>query len=210
MLTIVFAASKGGVGKTTLATAMAVEAARAHAVALYDCDPQQSATRWFELRDEPGAIQLIDWKQARVAPADAVKLARARGAAWLMIDTPPGIHRLNRLAIEVASLVVVPVKPSPIDLEAVDATVEMCRQINKPFLFVLNMVPAQGALTQEAATFLAQHGPVADTAIRQRQAWLAAPADGKSGAEIDKTKACAKEARALWRTIAKATRPAVQ
>ena len=47
-----FASRKGGAGKTTLATALAVEASRAAAgpIGVVDCDPMQGLTHWWDAR----------------------------------------------------------------------------------------------------------------------------------------------------------------
>ena len=53
MLTIALAAQKGGVGKTTLAAHLAVQAERSGAgpVALIDADPQASLADWWNDRE---------------------------------------------------------------------------------------------------------------------------------------------------------------
>src|SRR5262245_4171756 len=108
MFTIVFGASKGGVGKTTLSTAVAVEAARRQKVYLFDSDIQQSMSRWYELRDDHTRLELIDFNEGRMSAAGAQRTAQGAGADFLIIDTPPGNMRLIRPSIEVASFVVVP------------------------------------------------------------------------------------------------------
>ena len=51
MKTVLVASSKGGVGKTTLATHLAAQAAlEGHRTVLVDADPQHSSTRWAERR----------------------------------------------------------------------------------------------------------------------------------------------------------------
>lgn len=51
MKTFVVAGSKGGVGKTTIATNLAAQAAlRGVRTVLADADPQKSSTRWTERR----------------------------------------------------------------------------------------------------------------------------------------------------------------
>ena len=53
MKTVLVASSKGGAGKTTIATHLAAHAAlEGRRTALVDADPQQSSTRWAERRAE--------------------------------------------------------------------------------------------------------------------------------------------------------------
>ena len=88
MKIIALAAAKGGVGKTTLAAALAVAAARSGAaVGLVDLDPQGSVRRWWNARTLPAPLHL------KLAPE---RLARARAALrgvpldFLVFDCPPG------------------------------------------------------------------------------------------------------------------------
>ena len=54
MRVVVLAAVKGGVGKTTLASCLAVRAAEeSKRVALVDLDPQESLVGWWERRGLP-------------------------------------------------------------------------------------------------------------------------------------------------------------
>jgi chromosome partitioning protein len=53
----------------------------------------------------------------------------------------------TRAAIRVASLVLVPVQPSPIDVWATLPTLAMSRREGVPTLLVLNRVPARATLT---------------------------------------------------------------
>src|SRR5262245_53667765 len=59
MKVITLAASKGGVGKTTLATALAVRAAQDYLAALLDLDPQESTSAWWERR-KAGSAKLAE------------------------------------------------------------------------------------------------------------------------------------------------------
>jgi chromosome partitioning protein len=62
MKTILVASSKGGVGKTTVATHLAAQAALAgQRTVLVDVDPQASSTRWAERRAGlESAVQPLD------------------------------------------------------------------------------------------------------------------------------------------------------
>jgi Mrp family chromosome partitioning ATPase len=50
MVTVAVIAQKGGVGKTTLALHLAVEAAKAGPAIIVDIDPQSSAAQWADNR----------------------------------------------------------------------------------------------------------------------------------------------------------------
>jgi len=114
MKTILVASSKGGVGKTTLATNLAAHFALdgLNAV-LLDADPQQSATRWAQRRAELAAAVLpLDgtrrqWQ--RHVPEDAQRM---------VVDTAAGSTREDlEQHMDIASAMLVPVGPSALDIE---------------------------------------------------------------------------------------------
>ena len=117
MHVITLASRKGGAGKTTLASHLAVEAEAVGAgpVAVVDTDPQGGLAGWWNARPA-GTPHWID--PAHGLPA-AVTAARAAGYGLLVIDTPPSIAETITEVIEVCDLVVIPVRPSPNDLRAV-------------------------------------------------------------------------------------------
>lgn len=58
--TITLAASKGGTGKTTLTSALAVQAMRdGDSVALLDWEPQGSVSLWWRMRGKPDNPRLV-------------------------------------------------------------------------------------------------------------------------------------------------------
>ena len=197
MRVLALASQKGGSGKTTLSGHLAVQAQRAGAgpVVLIDIDPQGSTTEWWNEReaDYPAMAQT---SVARLA-ADLLML-RQQGFKLAVIDTPPAITMAIQSVIQVAELVVVPTRPSPHDLRAVGATVELCERAGKPLIFVVNAATANARITSEAAVALSQHGTVAPVVLHQRTDFAASMIDGRTVMEVDPTGRSAAEVGALW------------
>ena len=197
MRVLAFASQKGGSGKTTLTGHLAVQAERAgHGpVVLIDIDPQASLSDWWNERvaDEPAFAQTT---VARLA-AD-LEILRQQGFKLAMIDTPPAITMAIQSVIQVAELIVVPTRPSPHDLRAVGATVDMCARAGKPLIFVVNAATPKARITADATLALSQHGTVAPVVIHQRTDFAASMIDGRTVMEVDAKSRSTAEIEALW------------
>jgi len=194
---LALASQKGGSGKTTLSGHLAVQAQRAGAgpVVLIDIDPQGSTTEWWNER-EADYPALAQTSVARLA-TDLV-LLRQQGFKLAVIDTPPAITMAIQSVIHVSELVVVPTRPSPHDLRAVGATVELCERAGKPLIFVVNAATQGARITAEAAVALSQHGTVAPVTLHHRTDFAASMIDGRTVMEVDPTGKSAAEVAALW------------
>ncbi len=194
---LALASQKGGSGKTTLAGHLAVHAQRAGAgpVVLIDIDPQGSTTEWWNER-EAEYPALAQTSVARLATDLA--LLRSQGFKLAVIDTPPAITQAIQSVIQVAELVVVPTRPSPHDLRAVGATVELCDRAGKPLIFVVNAATVNARITAEAAVALSQHGTVAPVIVHHRTDFAASMIDGRTVMEVDPTGKSAREIGLLW------------
>ena len=121
MRTILVASSKGGSGKTTIATNLAAFYASAgRETALVDCDRQASSLHWAQKRAEmQHAVLGIAGK---ISARGVAKIPE--GTKRCIIDTPAGI-RGSDIAdlLPNADALVIPVCPSVIDLEAAEAFV---------------------------------------------------------------------------------------
>lgn len=115
MKTWLVACSKGGVGKTTIATHLAAEAAVAgQNVVLVDADPQASATRWCQRR--AGMTRAV-------LPVDGNRKSWPKhipdGTQRVIVDAPAGaMGNALESFLDIADAVVVPIQPSALDIEA--------------------------------------------------------------------------------------------
>ena len=115
MKTWLVACSKGGVGKTTIATHLAAEAAVSGLrTALVDADPQHSGLRWCERRAGMAAA---------VLPLDGTRKSWRRqlpdDTQRVIVDAPAGaMERELEDFLDTADAVIVPIQPSALDIEA--------------------------------------------------------------------------------------------
>jgi chromosome partitioning protein len=116
----------------------------------------------------------------------------------VIIDTPPAITVSIAEAIAHADLVVIPTRPSPHDLRALGATVDIIERHEKPLIFVINAATPRARITGEAAVALSQHGTVAPVTLHHRVDFAASMVDGRTVGEIVPTSASAREMRELW------------
>ena len=100
--------------------------------------------------------------------------------------------------ISVAELIVVPTRPSPHDLRAVGATVDLCERAGKPLIFVVNAATPKARITSEAAVALSQHGTVAPVTLHHRTDFAASMIDGRTVMEVDPNGRSAGEVTQLW------------
>lgn len=197
---ITVAQQKGGSGKTTLSAHLAVAGLRGGSVALLDVDPQGSLGEWLERREqrlgEDGSN--LGFRTASGWGARRESRALARDYDLVVVDTPPHADREARTAMELASLVVVPVQPTPADLWATEATIDLALSERTPSLVVLNRVPPRARLTEEIVEALRKlDAPIAETRIGNRIAFAEAFAIGSTAIESAASGTAAAEAQAL-------------
>jgi chromosome partitioning protein len=192
---ITLAQRKGGAGKTTLAAHLAAGWALAgRRVSAVDVDPQGSLARWGELRAAlAGAAALPVAKVSGWRLALELERLR-REAEIVVVDSPPHAELDARAAIRAADLVVIPVQPSPMDLWATQATVEMARAERRRALLVLNRIAPRTRLAQEIAAALgAGDVRLAATTLGNRTAFASSLAGGSSVEEEEPGGAAAGE-----------------
>jgi len=198
---ITIAQQKGGAGKTTMAAHIAVALSqKGNRVAIVDIDPQGSLSYWHRLREEKfgegytGLIfnALSGWRVGS-------EVARLRKQCdFIVIDSPPHTETEARTAIRSADLIIIPVQPSPTDLWATKATLDLAKAEKIPVRVVLNRVAANSRLAQKIAAELPE---LAETTIGNRVLFAASLLEGKCATEIDPGSPAAQEIKALVKEI---------
>ena len=195
---ITIAQQKGGAGKTTLAANLAALLSRTMRVALLDIDPQHSLSRWHALRagsSKATEIAFSDKAGWRLS-AELDRLGRDHDV--VVVDSPPHLDTDARLAVRAASLVLVPVQPSPPDLWAAEGTLKLAQTERRPARIVLNRVPASSRLRDQIEQEIrdAGHTAMAST-LGNRSAYTQAFAQGLGVTEASPRSAAAAELQAL-------------
>lgn len=201
MKTLAMIAQKGGTGKTTLALSLAVAAeAAGQSVLVIDLDPQASACRWGDRRTVD-APSVMDAQPARLAAALA-KAAQA-GIDLAIVDTPARVEQAAAEAAKVADLVLIPCKPSILDLETLRTTAELVQgRAKRPPLVILNAVPAQGTRHEQAVEAIIGMGlAVCPAQVGQRVAFEYATQAGLTVTEYEPEGRAASDIRHLYNTI---------
>jgi chromosome partitioning protein len=179
MRVIALVAQKGGVGKTTISINLAVALQKAgFKVAVLDLDKQDSASIWFERREAQDLH--VEFLNERKLPA-TLAVAKGQGFDFAIIDTPPAAGTEAIAALEAADLVLVPCRPSLIDLDAIKKTGNLFKSSNTPGFVVFNAAPATATALLEDATAIVQASGLAaaPVIIRERSAFRASWPVGK-------------------------------
>jgi chromosome partitioning protein len=197
MYVIALISQKGGVGKSSLAGHLAVEAEHRHdgPVALIDTDPQGSLSAWWNVRQAETPI-FVRGDLAKLK--SQLRQLSEQGVKLVVIDTPPAITDNIKAVAQVADLVIIPTRPSPHDLRVVGATVDLVESTKKPMLFIVNGAANRARITADAAVALSQHGTVAPVTIFQRIDFAVSMIDGRTAGELDPHSKAASEITELW------------
>jgi chromosome partitioning protein len=197
MRTITFASAKGGVGKSTLAASLGVAALQAgEKPYLIDMDPQGSLAAWGSRRttDDPP----VDRIDAARLPSALAGLAGA-GYTLAIIDTAGVDSVATSAAMRAADLVIIPARPSTLDLEASRPTLAALARLDRPYAFVLNGCAAgRSSRIEDASRALALLGVLATPAIVQRADHVDALGFGQGVTEMNTDGKAAAEMAALW------------
>ena len=210
MPTIAIISQKGGAGKTTLAVHLAAAAEEAGRVALViDTDPQATASQWAVWRKD-APPEVIDSPPPRLAAK--IEQARAQGAEFIVIDTPPHADSAARAAVEVADLVLIPCRPSAFDLSAIQTTAKLVQLLRKPaFVLFTAGSPNAPRMYQEAGELVQSYGtPPCPLQLPDRAAYRHASGEGRTVMELEPNGKAAEEIRQLYNWTCRQVEPSTQ
>lgn len=206
MKTVVLASSKGGVGKTTLAFNLGIQAARrGPLIYLADADPQRSLMDLCRRRRETPELMsdnpmLLDgMKTVASAVADLTESGHERD--FLIVDTSAAFMNVLREAIAAADVIVMPMQASPLDFLAQDAALDLIDKAGKRdrLLCVLNRADPRSSLTSEALKAMKSKSPYKPMRVAHRTDYARAAVTARAGTEINREAAA--EIGDLWSAI---------
>ncbi len=200
MKIIAMISQKGGAGKTTLAINLAVAAeSLGHSCVIIDIDPQGSAMGWQDTRTKESPV-VISAQPIRINAI--LQTALEHGADLVIIDTAPHSDAAALQVARAADLVVIPCKPSILDLRAIATSVDIAAMAKKPAVAILNSVPPRGSLTEEALEAIKSYDlKIIPEYLGQRAAFVHSLTVGQGVIEYEPTGKAAQEVQGVYRWI---------
>jgi chromosome partitioning protein len=209
MNVLVFASRKGGSGKSTLAAHLAAHVYKpARPCLLVDDDPQGSLRLWNLLRN----YDALPLRTVERNISDVLKAAKRDKVEWVFVDTPPNASLGVAEAIEAATLLIIPCRPGIFDLDAVQETISMAREVRTPYAVVINGAPPKRGSAESAAVASARDCldklqiPVWGGQVTHRASYSLALAYGEGAHEYDAHDSSATEIARLWGAIEKSVK----
>jgi chromosome partitioning protein len=179
-------------------------------VLVIDLDPQQSAERWHAIRQRTTGSK--DDPSIAAGPytklPEMLRTARKLGADLVLIDTPPKLDKAITAALAPATMAIIPVKSSILDLQALEdcvRVVDLAKARGKTVV-VMNAVPTgrnRDAAVKEVARYAGRHElEVMPERLSELPAYAQGLRSGRGVTETDRNGTAAKEVttllEALW------------
>lgn len=175
---------KGGVGKTTLATCLAVAAEQdGKSSVIFDLDPQATASFW---KDTRGSLTPAVVSIQPVRIASMLKSAKEAGTNIVIIDGAAIARDVAYEAARAADFVLIPTRTAVFDTMSMLSTMEIVRQQHKPFSVVLTFVPPIGRETTDAIEAVSElNSEICPVHIGNRKAYFRAQSQGLAVQEYE-------------------------
>ena len=201
MRTVAVIALKGGSGKTTVATHLALAAELRGVPSLVaDIDPQHSARDALGAREPPGppcvALTAAELPSAQFSAVGSNK-------KLMIVDTPAGGIEDMGEALAISDLAIMVVRPTLMDIAGLARTLSIVRRLGKPSTVVVNQAPVARVGVESPLVIRAlraldyMQASVAPAVLRSRVVYQTALERGRSAEEMTDAAAAA-EVAALW------------
>lgn len=204
LLATVACIGKGGSGKSTIATNLAVMARLSgRRSAIIDADPQASSSAWKNVRAS-GDVPVV--RCGVEALADGFEAARRAGIEVLFVDMPPDWRHVPDVA-HLADLVLVTMRPTLFDLKVTRMLVPILKSADSSFAVVLNATPplrelGEPPMVRQAREALADIGRrLWPRQITNRVTVPYATVRGASVVETEPDGPATHEFRSLWNAV---------
>jgi len=200
---ITIAQQKGGAGKTTVAVHLAVAwSQRGKRVAIVDIDPQGSMTYWHKIREQRFGEDytgltfsaLSGWRVG----SEVARLKRNHDI--IVIDSPPHTETEAKTAIRNADFIIIPVQPSPADLWATKATLDIAKSEDIPVRVVLNRVSSSSKMAEIIGAELPN---LAKSTLGNRVLFASSIMEGRTATEVNPGSPASLEVKALAEEISR-------
>lgn len=159
MKVVTIATQKGGAGKTTLATNLAVASAKTgYITLLIDADARQkTALEWFQKREEQDNPLVME-SQDQKTLFKLLELAAEKGIDRVFIDTQGADMPLVNDAISRADFCLMPCGSGGFDISAQRTTAAVIKRLEKEAAFIVTKAPSRGQEAKETKSILSGLG----------------------------------------------------
>lgn len=207
---ILIGGEKGGTGKSTITTNLAVGLSlQNREVIIVDCDPQGTSSKWINRRNKGfAALPKIHCVEKTGDIYDTI-IDLGNRYKYVLVDAGGRDSEELRTAMVACNKLYIPLKASQPDIETtkhMSKLVKLAKSLNNKLVAtaVISMAPTNHILTedQEAVALLAKLSDIKTSSIiiHERKVYRDAMAEGKGVIEYDNAKA-SKEIKSLLKEI---------